>query len=366
MEALGCPLSCSQKRTRGTRAIEVRVSDDVVRERKEEFRRLREFLYVDLQRVRSYYAQQNRGIIDSVLSRETGVRQADVQARLLGIGASGGGSKEQAREESRSLQDLSYVIFEELFENADLIKDVDDLVKDADSWKSGRVHKSIEEGFIIRYTGLVQVLDPQFVKSRFEQYIRLVTGIVGAQIAKAPDIEAIPPIRKGGSTKPGSPALKGDAAREALKEEALSKLLESSSVGQIRDIIESVSAFTNDSISVRALPCGREYPDYHFAGTLLSRSEYIQEEREALFGRYGVYLNDWTVVMQVARMPSETPPPAPDFTRKFVDDNTSQIDRTTFEQLVIDLIGDFEQKGLSEGSRYPAISTTILAIYREF
>jgi len=70
--------------------------------------------------------------------------------------------------------------------------------------------------------------------------------------------------------------------------------------------------------------------------------------------------------MQVARIPAKTPPLAPDFTRKFVDDNTGQIDRTTFEQLVIDLIGDFEQKGLSEGSRYPAISTTILAIYREF
>jgi hypothetical protein len=70
--------------------------------------------------------------------------------------------------------------------------------------------------------------------------------------------------------------------------------------------------------------------------------------------------------MQVARIPSETPPPAPDFTRNLVNDNNGQIDRTTFEQLVIDLIGDFEQKGLSEGSRYPAISTTILAIYREF
>ena len=80
--------------------------DDVVRERNDEYRRLREFLYVDLQRVRSYYAQQNRGVIDSILSRETGVRQADVQAHFMGIGGSGGGSQERAREESRSLQDL--------------------------------------------------------------------------------------------------------------------------------------------------------------------------------------------------------------------------------------------------------------------
>lgn len=339
--------------------------DDVIRERDDEYRKLREFLYVDLQRVRSYYAQQNRGIIDSILSRNTGARQADVQARLFGIGASGGGSQERAREESRSLQDLNYVIFEELFEDAGLIKDVVELTKDPTSWESGNVHNSLEEGSIVRYTGLIQVLDPQFVKSRFEQYIRLVSGIVGAQIGKVPDIAAIPPVRKGGNTKPGSPAAKEEAAREALKEELLSKLLEGITIGQIRDIVGSVSAFTNDEISVRILPCGRDHPEYHFAGTLLSRSEYIQEEREALFGRYGVYLNGWTAIMQIARIPTQIPPPAPDFTRAFVDDN-GQIDRTTFEQMVIDLIGDFEQKGLSEGSRYPAISTTILAIYREF
>ena len=342
------------------------MADDVVREREDEYRKLREFFYVDLQRVRSYYAQLNRGVIESILSRDTGIRQADVQAKLLGIGASGGGSQERAREESRTLQDLSYVIFEELFENANLINDISGIAEDPASWKNGDFHLSLDEGAIIRYTGLIQILDPQFIKSRFEQFTRLVSGIVGAQIAEAPDVAATPPVRKGGSTKPGSPAAKGDAAREVLKEELLSKLLTGSSVGQIRDIAESVAAFTNDAISVRVLPCGRGYPDYHLAGTLLSRSEYIQEEREALFGRYGVYLNDWTVVMQIARIPSETPPPAPDFTRKFVDDIDSRIDRTTFEQLVIDLVCDYEQKGLSEGIRYPAISTTILAIYRTF
>jgi len=185
------------------------MADDVIRERNDEYRRLREFLYVDLQRIRSYYAQQNRGIIDSVLSRETGVRQADVQARLLGIGASGGGSQERAREESRSLQDLIYVIFEELFEEANLIRDIGNLSEGAGFWESGHLHDSLEEGSIIRYTGLLQILDPQFVKLRFEQFIRLVKGIAGAQIGKVPDIAAIPPVRRGGSTKPGSPAATG-------------------------------------------------------------------------------------------------------------------------------------------------------------
>lgn len=341
------------------------MSDDVVREREDEYRRVREFLYVDLQRVRSYYAQLNRGVIDSVMSRETGVRQADVQARLLGIGGSGGGSQERAREESRSLQDLNYVIFEELYEGAGLIEDVGNLAEDVSSWNSGNLHDSLNEGSIIRYKGLIQILDPQFIMSRMAQFSRLIQGIVGAQIGEVPAVPATPPTRKGGSTKPGTRSLTGENAREHLKSQLITNLLSGSSLGQFKDISDTIGAFTNDAISVRVLPCGRDYPDYHFAGNLLSRSEYIQDEREALFGRYGVYLNDWTAVMQIARIPSETPPSAPDFSKKFVGDNGT-IDRTTFEQLVIDMIGDWEQKGLSEGSRHPAISTTILAIYREF
>ena len=41
--------------------------NDVVRDRKNEVRAVREFLYVDHQRIRSYYSQLNRGVIESVV-----------------------------------------------------------------------------------------------------------------------------------------------------------------------------------------------------------------------------------------------------------------------------------------------------------
>lgn len=65
------------------------MTGDVIGERIEDYRKVREFLYVDLQRVRSYYAQLNRGVIESVLSREETSRQLEAQARIFGIGASG-------------------------------------------------------------------------------------------------------------------------------------------------------------------------------------------------------------------------------------------------------------------------------------
>ncbi len=41
-------------------------------ERSNVVRKAREFFYVDLERVRSYYAQLNRGVVETVMFRDTG------------------------------------------------------------------------------------------------------------------------------------------------------------------------------------------------------------------------------------------------------------------------------------------------------
>ncbi len=43
-----------------------------------------------------------------------------------------------------------------------------------------------------------------------------------------------------------------------------------------------------------------------------------------------------------------------------------KVNRPAFEGTVLNLIRFFENQGFAEGPRFPAISTTILAIYREF
>jgi hypothetical protein len=338
--------------------------NDVVGERGDNVRKVREFLYVDLQRIRSYYAQLNRGIIESVISRETDAKEGEAQAKLLGFGGSGGFSREREREESRSLQDLSYVIFEELFEKEGLIKDIDDLADDADSWANASVHESLNDGDIVRYTGLVQVLDPAFTQSRIEQVVRFASAIMGMQVGQQPELPGSPPTRKGGSTKAGKPGRSAEAVREEVKEALLESAFGGISIAQIKDIASAVGAFTNETISVRVLPLGTDQLNYHFAGTLLSRSDYIQQEREPLFARYGSLLEDWTVVMQIARIPRsrEAAPNMEDAT--MVRDGA--VDRPAFEDMVLKLVRLFESQGFAEGPRFPAIPVTILAIYREF
>jgi hypothetical protein len=136
------------------------------------------------------------------------------------------------------------------------------------------------------------------------------------------------------------------------------------SLNQLTSIRDFIEAFASNSIIVRVLPFGVEHSEYHFAGTLLSRNEYIQPEREALFSRYGTSLKDWTIVMQVARIPSPSTTQAPDFGKSFAGNDA--LDRSALENTVGNLVSYMETLGIAEGAKYTAVSVTVLAIYREF
>jgi hypothetical protein len=172
-----------------------------------------------------------------------------------------------------------------------------------------------------------------------------------------------PPTRQGGRTQPGSKGKTAAQAREAQKDTAVEALLGGAASSTFEDIAEFVSGFTNDSIMVRAQPCGPARPELHFGGVLLSRTDYLQDDREALFSRYGSQLADWTVVMQVARIPTPAPPDSAELQPLTAG---GQIDRVAVERMVSNLVTQVEHTGLAEGSAFPAVPVTVLAIYREF
>jgi hypothetical protein len=96
---------------------------------------------------------------------------------------------------------------------------------------------------------------------------------------------------------------------------------------------------------------------------LLDRRGYIQEEREALFGRYGSTLRGWTIVMQIATIPREGDAPEQDFsTMEFTQGDS--ISRPSVELAAVRLLKMLESTGVAEGPLWPSITTTPLAIYR--
>lgn len=331
---------CERVVTETTAAASV---PDLIGEARDDVRRAKEFFYVDIERARAYYSQLNRGVIDNIVSMATSSSARDGEAKLADFGVGGGDAKEASRQESRSLQDLTYVVFEEFLQREGLLTDLGQEWADAEGWTSGQLH----EGQVLRFTGDVQVLDPSFVRNRIVQVARVARAIAGVTLPEAQAEPPRPPARQGGRTHAGSKGKTAAQAREAQKDAGVEALLGGASSLMLDEIAEFVSGFTNDSITVRAQPCGPARPQLHFDGVLLSRSDHLQDDREALFSRYGSQLADWTVVMQVARIPTPAPLDSAELQRLTAG---GQIDRVAVKRMVSSLVTHVEHTGLAADS----------------
>ncbi|GAA4514613.1 MULTISPECIES: DUF6414 family protein [Nonomuraea] len=339
---------------------------DVVNEReKYTVRKIREYFYVDLQRVRSYYAQLNRGVIEGIVSKETKTSKGEAQAKLMGFGPSGSRESGTAREETRSLHELSAVIFEEICDRESLIHEVGVLLSDREAWATGRVHSELYEGQLVRFTGSLDVHDPSFFGQRVDQFQRFVSAFVGITMAEQEAQAATPPTRQGGRTSPGSRARDSGQVRAELKARLIQEMLQGLSPEKVAEIKELVSSLANDAVTLRAFPLGDNHREFNLSGSLLSRSEYMQNEREELYSRYGYTLDNWTMIAQIARIPSKPVASGSGFQIDGDLVSNGRMDRIAMERVGVALLKYIEDFGLAEGPTYPSISVTPLAVYRE-
>lgn len=134
---------------------------------------LREFLYVDVARVRSLLAQLDDGVLEHVVRRQGSSATNDLLA-LIGLKGIHQSNTSTVAEESRSVQDLLFTVFEEAVQSEGILRDLShDDVSLADDWETSAVHERLDEGEIVRFSTRILVVDPHFVQGRFERYVAL-------------------------------------------------------------------------------------------------------------------------------------------------------------------------------------------------
>jgi hypothetical protein len=311
-------------------------------------KKVREFLYVDVERVRSLLAQLDRGVIEAVKERKLISNESGLDARLLGIGGRTAASRASEIEEARSVQDLVFVGFEEVAEEEGVLWDLGEDYKDPGSWSSGWVHDNVSEGQVIRITCDMQLLDAVWFRERLARFDSMAEALVMLQGDE---------LFKG----KGHPKQRD---RGAIVEAAKRELLGGLDPLTLQAMGDFLVAFMGDAIALRALPCGPSHLEYGFAGALLGRSEYMQEEREHLYSLYGGSFRNWTAVLQVAAIPREaasTELVAPED----VVDAQGLISRARTERMARELLSTMEEIGVVEGPRRPSISVVPLGVYRE-
>jgi hypothetical protein len=125
----------------------------------------------------------------------------------------------------------------------------------------------------------------------------------------------------------------------------------------IHRIGDFIDVFLGGQISLRQFPCGVGFPKFSVSGMLLGRAGYLQEEREALFAKYGASVTEWTVVSQIAAVPDDSQRRS-DLELGELVSGSDEIDRSTVEDAATQLMEVLETLGVAEGPAYPAVAVT--------
>jgi hypothetical protein len=315
---------------------------------------VRDFLYVDLGRVRSLLAQIARGAPDAVTEKLEGAWKLATGLNLGVVEGRMGRTSGNETTETRSLTDVHFALFEEESEALGLLTDVTELTASSGDWHGGQVRAEVEEGQLIRVSDIpVRLVDSRFVAQSMDRMEKLLDAWADVMVLNA-GAGGVAPERRTGATKSGGQnKAERDRARAKVKRETFGGGSPEMITG-IKNVMASL--LEGDGISLRAMPAGEDHPECSFTGTLLNRNEYIEPERGAIFARLGVRPSKWTMVAIVARFASDREPE--DFELPTV------FDRAAIESMTIGLMDRLERMGLSAAPAYPSMAVIPIALYR--
>ena len=111
----------------------------------------------------------------------------------------------------------------------------------------------------------------------------------------------------------------------------------------------------------RPSPRGENYPHHGFVGTLLDRSEYIEPERSALYGRYGVDLSEWAVVGLVTRAGKDRGLSPLGSITDLVSNGV--VRREKLEDAMLNMASYMESSGLTAAPIWPGMSIVPIGVY---
>jgi hypothetical protein len=111
---------------------------------------LRDFVYLDIDRVRSLLAQLSGGVVEQSVERLTKSQDARAGGSLFGLFDRGGGLfRERATEQTKTLQDALFILFEDAAAESGLFELATDL-GDVANWEDRSVHEALRPGQLLR------------------------------------------------------------------------------------------------------------------------------------------------------------------------------------------------------------------------
>ncbi|MFF4744017.1 hypothetical protein [Streptomyces sp. NPDC001268] len=322
---------------------------------------LREFLYVDTDKVRAMLAQLDGGVAEEERETNTQEKRSTVGPRSFAQHLQVTGSE---RYTQKSLGDALFPTLEQALESEGLLKDLSEEVSDLSQWTSGAVRESAPPGSLIRITAMGSLFDTRYTASVFSAFASVALGLQGMGVNLDPDASKGSSSKgkgRGGQQGPRPPRPKsGQAQLERQLEDAIPEF---AGVGgmdgdSLRSIIRMARGIFAPGLHINLTPV--DAGGVLIGSRLQEGRQYLDTEADILFARYGMEPQEWTLVGSVGSYgPEDTTLPEFDFFRP---DGT--VNRARFADNINGLMKTLGGMGFIDLPQHPGFSVIPFAVYR--
>lgn len=317
---------------------------------------LRDYLYVDLDKVAGLASQLYDGIPEKVT--KVAARQKKLEADLKILRGSTGSSSEEAIE--RTLGDSLFKDLETDLEALGLLNDVSATLARDDTWDS--IEDLVSPGRILRITAPGTLFQPAQMSDAIVGIATAAHGLADLGIGNEEHNQAphLPPKAKTEAQKRADRAAKLPPVEPRYPEDFLPAgetvpLLDVPRA-HLSGMIRVARGVFGAGVHLHLRPTGPDGPA--ITARLEDGRRFLDSSPEVLISRYGLAEQEWTVVGVVGQLGSRMTPNS-------VEDATNpdgSVNRAKF----VDLVGNFlgETAGLVDLPRAPGFSLIPLALYR--
>ena len=317
---------------------------------------LREFLYVDTDKVRAMLAQLDGGVAEEERETSSHEKRNTVGPRSVAqhLQVTGG-----ERYTQKSLGDSIFPMLEESLESEGLLRDISEEVSDYSRWADGGLQEIAPVGSLIRVTAMGSLFDARYAASVFAAFASASIGLQGMGVDLGSVASNIPPGKGKAGQKP-RPVKTAPTASEWQIEDAIPDFQGLGGVdgNALRAIIRMARGLFAPGLHMNLSPVVTG--DVLINARLQEGRQYLDSEADILFARYGTEPQEWTLVGSVGSYgPEDVEVPNFDFVNS---DGT--MNRRNFADGINGLMKYMGGMGFVDLPQNPGFSVIPFAVYR--
>ncbi|MFH9676153.1 hypothetical protein ACH4L5_28280 [Streptomyces sp. NPDC017405] len=313
---------------------------------------LREFLYVDTDKVRALLAQLDGGIAEESRETERKEKRTTVGPRSAAQHLQGTGSESYT---NKSLGDALFPMLEEALEAELLLHDISDEASEENLWSTGELKAKYPPGSLVRITAPGSLFDTRYAASAFAAFGHVNVGLQG--IGASPSNQAQRTAKtKSGQQNP-KPAKKTEGGTGEL-EDAIPDFpaIDGTDGNTLRSFVRIAKGVFTPGLHINLTPANGAL----VSARLQEGRQYLDTEAEILFARYGTERHEWTLVGSIGSYGTEeTELPDMDFHNP-----DGSINRGEFAEAMNAQMRNLGRIGFIDLPQHPGFSLIPFAVYR--